>query len=390
VKRLGRRVSSELDGLTASSAAGLQEKPSRADTKPAGSPRTTLMAKRTSSFVGLEIEPSAIHAVSVTGAGHLTVKQAVQVALAPGVVRDGEVIDPEALTDALRTLFAENKDLPKRVRIGIANQKIVVRVIEMPPISDAKELALAVRFGAQEHIPMPLDAAVLDHQALDVVETESGPRQRVLLVAARRDMVERVLGAARAAGLRVEGIDLAAFGMVRALAGTDGASLADTVLYLSVGGLTNLAVAQGTTCTFTRIVGDGLEALGIELAERRGLTLEHARGWLAHVGLTSELSSIDGDELIVEDARAVLIDGVRRIAGEVRNTVDFHLAQTTEGGGVTRCVLTGPAAEVPGFAEALAFGLGLPVTVGTVPGAPEALGAGRFSVAAGLAVEAAA
>ena len=44
---------------------------------------------------------------------------------------------------------------------------------------------------------MPLDQAVLDYQPLEIVETEDGPRQRVLLVAARRDMVDRVLAAVR-------------------------------------------------------------------------------------------------------------------------------------------------------------------------------------------------
>lgn len=345
------------------------------------------MAKRIPPFVGLEIEPSAVHAASVTVNGKLSVKAAAFAPLEAGVVRDGEVTDVEALSEVLRTLWTEHKDLPKRVRIGIANQKIVVRVIELPPIADAKELEAAVRFGAQDEIPMPLDAAVLDFRALDVVDTPNGPRQRVVLVAARRDMVDRVLLAARNAGLRVEGLDLAAFGMVRALAGTDGAALDDTVLYLGIGGLTNLAVAQGTNCTFTRVVGGGLEALAVELAERRGLTQEHARGWLTHVGLDAALDEIDGDELIREEARSILVDGVRRIAGEVRNTVDFHLSQGDEGGGVTRCVLTGAAAAVPGFAAALGHELALPVVVGTVAGAPEALGAQRFSVAAGLAVE---
>jgi len=345
------------------------------------------MAKRTPSFVGLEIEPSAVHAASVTVNGTLSVKVAAFAPLETGVVRDGEVTDVEALSEVLRTLWAENKDLPKRVRIGIANQKIVVRVLELPPISDPKQLEAAVRFQAQDQIPMPLDSAVLDFQALDVIDTPDGPRQRVVLVAARRDMVDRVLLAARNAGLRVEALDLAAFGMVRALAGTDGSALGDTVLYLGIGGLTNLAVAQGTTCTFTRVVGGGIEALAVELAERRGLTLEHSRGWLGHVGLDTPLDEVDGDELILEEARTILADGVRRIAGEVRNTVDFHLSQGAQGGGATRCVLTGAAAAVPGFATALGHELALPVMVGTVAGAPEALGAQRFSVAAGLAVE---
>ena len=69
---------------------------------------------------------------------------------------------------------------------------------------------------------MPLDQAVLDWQPVERVETPDGPRQRVLLVAARRDMVERVVAAVRGAGLRLDGIDLGAFAMIRALRGEGG------------------------------------------------------------------------------------------------------------------------------------------------------------------------
>lgn len=344
------------------------------------------MAKRTSSYVGLELEPSAVHAVSVSVNGRLTVDVAAAAPLDAGIVRDGEVTDPGALSEVLRGIWAQHKGLPKRVRIGIANQKIVVRVIELPPIDDAKELAAAVHFQAADEIPMPLDSAVLDFQALDIVDTPAGPRQRVLLVAARRDMVDSVLAAATGAGLRVEGLDLAAFGMVRALAGAGGAEPDETVLYLSIGGLTNLAVAKGTTCTFTRVVGGGLEALANELSERRGLSIEHARGWLLHVGLETPLDEIEGDELILEETRTVLIDGVRRIAAEVRNTLDFQISQSAHSEGATRCVVTGPAAAIPGFADTLEQGMSVPVSVGIVPGVPDELGGERFSVAAGLAI----
>ena len=64
---------------------------------------------------------------------------------------------------------------------------------------------------------MPLDQAVLDWQPLERVETPDGTRQRVLLVAARKDMVDRVVAAVRGAGLRLDGIDLGAFAMIRAL-----------------------------------------------------------------------------------------------------------------------------------------------------------------------------
>jgi type IV pilus assembly protein PilM len=341
------------------------------------------MAKRTSKpIVGLDIEPSAIAAAQVSVNGSISIQRAAYVPLESGVVRDGEVADVEGLTEALRTLYRENKGLDKRVRIGIANAKIVVRVLELPPITDRKELETAVRFQAQDQIPMPLDAAVLDFQKLDVVDNGQGPRQRVLLVAARRDMVERVLAAARAAGLRPEGIDLSAFAMIRALhrPGPD-----EPVLYLSVGGLTNLAVAIGTRCLFTRVVGGGSEALAIELAERKALTLEHARGWLEHVGLTAPVQELSGDEAIVSEARLVLQDGVRRIAVEARNSLDFHTAQDDQPH-VGRVVLTGSALTIPGFADALGAELGLPVEALSIDGATDGIDAGRLTIAAGLAL----
>ena len=341
------------------------------------------MAKRASKpVVGLDIEPSAVTAAQVSVNGSIAIDRAATVPLEPGIVRDGEVADVDGLAEALRTLYRENKGLDKRVRIGIANAKIVVRTFELPPIEDRKELETAVRFQAQDQIPMPLDAAVLDFQPLDVADTENGLRQRILLVAARRDMVDRVLAAARAAGLRPEGIDLAAFAMIRALhrPGPE-----EPVMYLSVGGLTNLAVAIGPRCLFTRVVGGGSEALAIELAERKALTLEHARAWMDHVGLTAPVQDIAGDEGIVAEARTVLQDGVRRIAVEARNSLDFHTAQDAQPH-VERVVLTGSALSVPGFAYTLSAELGLPVEAASLAGAAEHIGAGRATIAAGLAV----
>ena len=340
--------------------------------------------------VGLDIEPGFVAAVQVrTGADGIAIERAATLPLGPGIVRDGEVADPEALGEALKELFREHK-LGKRVRIGVANQRIVVRTIDLPPLEDAKEIAAAVRFHAQDHIPMPLEQAVLEHQSLGLVDTADGQRTRVVLVAARRDMVERVHAAAKQAGLRPAGIDLAAFAMIRALHGPAGTESAGATLYVSIGGVTNLALAEGTTCVFTRVAPGGVEALASELAERRGLTLDHSRQWLTHVGLETPPEAVDGDPEIVEEARSVLLEGVRRIADEVRNSLDFYRAQA---GALAaeRAVVTGPALAIPGFCDQLGTAIGLPVEVGTVaearPGAFGGIDAGRLAVAAGLAVE---
>ena len=334
--------------------------------------------------VGLDIEPGYVAAVQGVG-GRVAVERAACASLAPGAVHDGEVADVDVLAAALRELFAEHK-LPKRVRLGVANQRIVMRAIDLPPLTDSKQIASAIQFQAQDHIPMPLEQAVLEHQVLGPVETPEGTRTRVLVVAARRDMIDRMLQAATKAGLSPQGIDLKAFAMIRAL--HQGGS-SDPVLYVNLGGITNLAVAEGATCTFTRAIPYGTESIAGELAQRRALTLEHARGWLVHVGLREPVEDIDGEQPIVEEARAVLAEGSRRVGDDVRNSLDFHSAR--EGAvSVARVVLTGPSVAIPGFAEEVAARIGLPFEVGLVeeakPGGFGGVDAGRLAVAAGLTV----
>ncbi len=334
-------------------------------------------------MVGLDIEPGYIAAVE-TQPGSVTVERAAVGELPSDLVRDGEVLDGATLARILKAFFAEHK-LGSRVRVGLANQRIAMRTIDLPPLSDSRQLDSAIRFQAQEHIAMPLDQAVLEYQSLGIVGTPDGPRSRAVLVAARRDMVERLVAAVREAGLRLEGVDLSAFAMIRALhRAADGEEL---VAYINLSSVTNVAVASGTLCQFTRVIPTGLDAVVADLAERRGLTRDHARGWLRHVGLIEPVESVEGQSDIVRAAREALVDGVVRIADEVRTTLDFYATQANTPT-ATRAVITGPALALPGFADRFGEALRLPVEMRTVvaadPHAVSGLDLGQLTVATGL------
>ncbi len=389
--------------------------------------------------VGLDIQPGFVAAVRARVNGSIVAEQAASMPLPADTMRDGEVFDEEALGDVLREMFASS-GLGKRVRIGVANQRTVLRTLELPPVTDQKELAAAVTFQAQDQVPMPLNNAVLDFHPLGVVDTPAGPRQRVVLVAAQRDMIERLLSAVRRAGLTPEGIDLSAFALIRSLYQHE-AEEPGRVLYLNVDGLTNLAIAEGTACRFTRVVGGGLEGMASELAERRGIALVDARQRLAEADLSApvvpeapaaavvqpEPVEEPGDseeasepapsreeayaremEMSYEDHAApdkapsaeptpqaseadvwtVLDNGIREISGEVRNSLDFHRSQ--DGGGeVSHVVLSGAVQDIPGFAEALQSSLGVEVRAARLGASadalPDGLSAHRLAVATGLA-----
>ena len=297
--------------------------------------------------VGLDIDGDYIAAIKTSGDG---IEQAASTALPAGLVRDGEVVDGPALTDALKDFFKEN-ELPRNVRLGVSNQQIVLRQIELPMIEDPKERAAAVRFQAADAIAMPLDEAVLDHQVVGVVQGDDGAqRAQIVVVAARESMIRELAAVVRNAGLKPEGIDLDAFALVRMLA-ADEVSDDSARILVHLGGVTNLAIAVGSKCLFTR-----------PLAAR------------------------------VDDSPETTASS---LSDDIRLSLDYYMAQPNARA-VHELVLSGPDAQREGLAQALESALGLTVAVAPPLGRlhqselPTGESPYRYTVAAGLALGAAA
>ncbi len=356
----------------------------------------TLTKKKNAVVTGLDIESGSVAATEAHLNGSVAVSKTAVVPLEPGLVRDGEILDPAGLGTALKNLFEVHK-LSKAVRFGVANQRVAVRTLRMPLIEKKAERDTAVRFQAQDHIPMPLDQAVLDYQVVGHAEGAGGARQMdVIIVAARRDMIAKYLETASLAGLRPIGIDLSAFGMIRALwpelaasaNSAEAATAAGARLYCGLGSVTNLAVGRGGDCLFTRISTYGTEAIAQSLAERAGLTLEHARQWIMHVGLERPLGQLEGDPDKIAATRQVLTEGVAKLADELRLSLEFYGAQ--EGAvAIEGIVASGPGSAVPGLTDRLRDELGHHFEVRR----PKALmhledpAAARLTLSLGLAVD---
>ena len=354
--------------------------------------------KREKSLVGLEIETGSIAAVEIRTNGTTEISRTALGALPPGAFGDGEVSDPQLLSEALSDLFSEYK-LGKRVRLGVANQRVVVRTIRLPAIEDPGELEAAIRFEAQEQIPMPIDQVVLDHRVIGGVSggPDSPAQIDVIIVAARREMIEASLAPLRKAGLEPIGIDLSAFGLIRALGDSAAPPQAEgeesrpeppAILYCNVGEATNLAIAKGRACLFTRVAPAGLSGISASLISSTDLTPEHARMWIEHVGLSDPLEAIEGDSGVLTAVRSALEAGASSLEDELRLSLDFYRAQ--EGAvPVERVVLSGPGSNIAGMPERIGPSLGLPVEVGC----PQALtgldasAAARLTLSYGLALE---
>jgi type IV pilus assembly protein PilM len=297
--------------------------------------------------VGLDIDGRYLAAAQVDG-GRLV--RGASVDLPDGVVRDGEVIDREGLAGALKSFVADT-GIPRTVRLGVTNQQIVVRVVELPRIEDGKQRDAAVRFQAAEAIAMPLDEAVLDHQLAGFSQSPDGTaRMQVMVVAARRKMIDGLLETVKEAGLKPEGIDLDAFALVRALA-TASAPDDSARVYCHLAGITNLAIALGSSCLFTRPLSTAWD---------------------------------EQDEGVAN-----------ALAEEIRLSIDFYMAQP-EARWVGEVVLSGPGSRRDGLVDELSGLLQLPVQIaeplGNLDAAKLPMGEDpyRHTVAAGLALGAAA
>jgi type IV pilus assembly protein PilM len=294
------------------------------------------------------------------------------------------------------------------VRLGVANQKIVVRTLEFPQI-DEKELRSAVEFQAQEAIPIPVEEAILDYQVLSTVAGEGGVlRQKILLVAAQKDMIGQFMAVATKAGLTIEGIDLQAFALARALT-RKGAFIdrgaptdrAESTALVNIGtGVTNLVVSVDGLPQFTRVINLGCDALVQALVSNRGIKPAEAEVLRTTVGLSGEapeglIGDLEPDT--IGDIHQVLDATCETFSDEIRRSIDYYHTQEHDGQ-ITKILIAGDGSMTRNIDEYLGQALHLPVEIGNPlvaigenksglsPVELEAI-APRLAIAVGLALE---
>lgn len=212
---------------------------------------------RSQTTIGLDIDRGSLKAVQVSkGSGGYTLQHVGYHRLPPGIVVDGEVADHDLLAAEIKEFWTSHSFKGKSVVLGVSNQKVVVRMVDFPRMS-SEDLKSAIGFEAQDHIPMPLDEAIMDYVVLGPAG-EGSDLDRILIVAAQKEMVSRYSSAARAAGLRPVGVDVKALALTRSVLPEDGQDEEGAVLILDIGSeLTNLIVYQGGSPALTQFVPGG-------------------------------------------------------------------------------------------------------------------------------------
>jgi type IV pilus assembly protein PilM len=334
---------------------------------PAPSFRRASGGHKAKRLVGLKIGASQVSAAHVSNNGAAELLKLAREPLEPGVVVAGEVRDPEALAEALKRFFARNKLPRKNVRLGIASNRIGVRMFELAGIEDEKQLENAIRFRAQETLPIPLDEAVLDYRVLSehVDEAGSGSR-RVLLVVAYRELVDRYVSACKKAGITLCGVDLEAFALLRSLAPPlpEEQQAESALVAVAIGhDRSTFAVSDGRVCEFTRVLDWGGSALSLGLARALDLTPSGVESIKRELSLDPS----EPPEGMHPQHHAIALDALRRqvqtFARELVSSLQFYQHQPGSLP-IGEIVITGGTASLGGFAGELQRLTGVRVRVG--------------------------
>jgi type IV pilus assembly protein PilM len=308
--------------------------------------------------VGLDVGSTAVRAAELTMAQPPVLTRAAQVPLGPGVVTQGEIKDPDAVAEAIRELWNRGGFRTRQATMGVGNQRVVVREVSVPALPP-KELRQSLPFQVQELIPIPVEDAILDYDVLDEFEQEGARMQRLLVVAAQREMVDRLIAAAVAAKIEPVGVDLVPFALIRSVGQSEtlglevdkgGEAIAD------IGSdVTNICVHERGVARFVRILPSGGRDVTRAMSDVLGVPEETAEGLKR--GQAVEGGPPDAQvEPVRRERVAALVD-------EIRSSLDFYRAQTPDAE-ISRVLVTGGGSKLPGLVELLGQRVGAPVDRG--------------------------
>jgi type IV pilus assembly protein PilM len=308
--------------------------------------------------VGLDIGSSAVRAAVVdTAKSSPLLRRFADMPLPPGAVVAGEIVDSGAVAEAVGALWKRNKLPRKRVVIGIASQRVIVRQVDVPHLEEA-EMIEALPFQVQDAIPIPVEESVLDYVPLEEFNTPDGELMlSILVVAAQREMVDELLGVASAANLDVLSIDLQAFGLVRAAFGADlmlGGDGPQALLDIGIS-MSQIAVVRGGITRFVRILPVGGDQFTEDLRAGLNLGYEDGEELKRLVGVAPEgMPEGEGDQAA---ARQILTRTADSLIEEIRGSVNYYLTQAGEHN-LGRLVVSGNGARLPHLANRIARALG--------------------------------
>jgi type IV pilus assembly protein PilM len=293
---------------------------------------------RSKGSVGLDVGSGFVKLVEVDHSGGQP--EVARVAMRPlpiDAIVEEEIMDYGLVSDALKALFGDMNLKGRRVVTSVGGHDVIIKKIEMDRMkeADAREV---IRWEAEQHVPFDIKSVELDFQILN--PHDQGLRMEVLLVAAKRELVENRLSLLAEAGLNPAVIDVHAFALHNAFEHNYPGAMSGIVALVNIGHeTTNVNILEDGVPILTRDIPFGSRKLREELQRERGLTAEQAEDVVQGRERLPELRGyVDGsaDEVAVGIERASAV-----------------LMTRQSGDGIGRIFLSGGGSRIPAMVQAL-------------------------------------
>lgn len=276
--------------------------------------------------------------------------------LPPEAIVDGALMNSTAIVQALQELMNELKVKNKEVAIGVSGHSVIIKKIQMPRMSQ-EELEESIQWEAEQYIPFDVKDVNIDTQILDAGGNDATGQMDVLLVAAKKDMINDYTTVVSESGLQPVVVDVDAFAVQNMFASNYDVPDKETVVLINAGAsVVNINIISNGITVFTRDVTIGGNQFTEEIQKQLNVSYEEAEA--LKIGGTRG----DSDAVVPQEVERVLLSVAEQVAGEIQRSLDFY-AGTAVDANFTKVYLSGGTAKIPALFKTIEARVGVPVEI---------------------------
>ena len=302
--------------------------------------------RRKKNTVALDIGSGLIKLVQISHSnGEPVLTKVATTEVVDDAIVDGEVMDKGIVADSIRGLMASAGIKTKQVVTAVGGRDVIIKKIAMDRMKET-EAREVIRWEAEQHVPFDMDNVELDFQILD--PEGDGLQMTVLLVAAKRELVDTKMSILRDVGLEPSVVDVDAFALHNAFRMNHPDAMRGIVGLVNIGHeTTNVNVMDDGIPVLTRDISIGTRRFREDLQRERGISAEESQRLL---------QAFEPDPMLLpflQNRGEELAVGIERAAA--------FLQSGSRSGGLARLFTTGGGSRIPGLNKMLADRLRLPV-----------------------------
>ena len=276
--------------------------------------------------------------------------------LPPETIVDGVIIASDTIIETIRELFSTHRVRGKDVAISVSGHAVIIRKITLPQMTP-EELNESIQWEAEQYIPFDINDVYLDVQILDTSREDD--QMEVILVAAKKDMVDDYVKVVQEAGLRPQVVEVDCFSVQNQFEVNYELPLTETIALINIGAsTTNINIISGGITTFTRDISPlGGNIYTEELQKQLDISYEEAE--ILKAG--GELGT-DSDAVVPQEVERIIYEVSINVAAEIQRSLDFYAATASEGQ-ISRLYLSGGTAKIPSLYRTLEQNLNIPIEI---------------------------